>query len=449
MHILLRARELFFGATRRTRAISAVGLFFALCAFGAVAVAPSGSEVNEVNSRMVAQELALPDLSDQIATLEAQPAQEFVRQEKIRSGDTIATLFSRLGINDNTALAFIKADGTAKSLLHLRAGRIMQAKVSASGELLWLSMDTSDIRDPNNKDVVVTRNEKGFVAVDASADLERRIEMKTGVIKSSLFGATDAASIPDPVTMKFVDIFSGSIDFRADLRRGDRFNIVYETFWQNGAYIRSGRILAAEFVNDGKAYQAVWFDQQGDKGGGYYGFDGKAQKKAFLKSPVAFTRISSGFGTRVHPVSGYTRAHKGIDFAAPSGTPVRAAADGTVEVAKYSGGYGNLVVLKHWSNISTAYGHMSRFASGLRKGQKVRQGDVIGYVGSTGVSTGPHLHYEYRIHSVQHNPRSIDMPEAQPLTVAEMKQFRLSAEEMEHRFALLNPDAKPVRLAKK
>ena len=140
---------------------------------------------------------------------------------------------------------------------------------------------------------------------------------------------------------------------------------------------------------------------------------------------------------------------RSIDFAAPSGTPIRAAADGTVEVAKYSGGYGNLVVLKHWSNISTAYGHMSRFASGLRKGQKVRQGDVIGYVGSTGVSTGPHLHYEYRIHSVQHNPRSIDMPEAQPLTVAEMKQFRQSAEEMEHRFALLNPDAKPVRLAKK
>ncbi len=449
MHILLRAREIFFGATRRTRIISTVGLFFALCAFGAVAVAPSGSDVNALTSRTVAQELALPDLSDQIAALEAQPAQEFVREEKVQSGDTIATLFSRLRITDAAALAFIKADRTANALLHLRAGRIMQAKVNASGELQWLSMDTSDVRDPNNKDVVVTRNEKGFVAVDASADLERRVEMKTGVIKSSLFGATDAASIPDPVTMKFVDIFSGNIDFRADLRRGDRFNIVYETFWQNGAYIRSGRILAAEFVNDGKAYQAVWFDPQGGKGGGYYGFDGKAQKKAFLKSPVAFTRISSGFGTRVHPVSGYTRAHKGIDFAAPSGTPVKAAADGTVELAKYSGGYGNLVVIKHWSNISTAYGHMSRFASGLRKGQKVRQGDVIGYVGSTGVSTGPHLHYEFRLSNVQQNPRAIAMPEAPQLAAAEMAEFRRAAEEMEHRFVLLNPDAKPVKLAKK
>ena len=317
----------------------------------------------------------------------------------------------------------------------------MQAKVAGNGELQWLSMEVAEGKDGATKDVVVTRNENGFVAVDASAELERRLEMKTGVIKSSLFGATDAASIPDPVTMKFVDMFSTHIDFRSDLRKGDRFNIVYETFWQNGTYIRSGRILAAEFVNAGKAYQAVWYEPSG----GYYGFDGKAQKKAFLKSPVAFTRISSGFGMRVHPVSGYSRAHKGIDFAAPSGTPVKAAADGTVELAKYSGGYGNMVVIKHWGNISTAYAHMSRFAGGLRRGQKVRQGDLIGYVGSTGVSTGPHLHYEYRINNVQQNPRAIAMPEAQPLTVAEMAQFRKAAEEMEHRFALLNPDVKLVK----
>jgi len=446
MHLLLRAREIFFGATRKTRIISTIGLLFAVCAFGAVAVAPVGPDASDVSTKTIAQELALPDLSDQIAALEAQPGQEFVREEKVRSGDTIGTLMSRLGVNDSVAVAFIKSDRTANALLNLRAGRVMQAKVASNGELQWLSMEVAEGKDGAAKEVVVTRNEKGFVAVDASAELELRLEMKTGVIKSSLFGATDAASIPDPVTMKFVDMFSTHIDFRADLRKGDRFNIVYETFWQNGTYIRSGRIMAAEFVNAGKVHQALWYDPAGGKGGGYYGFDGKAQKKAFLKSPVAFTRVSSGFGTRVHPVMGTTRNHKGIDFAAPSGTPIKAAADGTVELAKYSGGYGNLIVLKHWAQYSTAYGHLSRFASGLKKGQKVSQGDVIGYVGTTGMSTGPHLHYEFRVANQQRNPMSIDVPNAQPLTLAEMTQFRKAAEEMERRFTLLNPD---VKLAKK
>lgn len=449
MQIFHKAKAIFFGTTRKTRIVSSIGLFFAACTFGAVAVAPLGPDAADLPTRTVAIELALPDISEQVADLQAQAGQEFVREEKVRSGDTIGTLLARLGVNDPAALAFIKSDRTANALLNLRAGRVMQAKVSGTGELLWLSMDTSDARDPNTKDVVVTRNEKGFVAADAAADLERRVEMRTGMIKSSLFAATDGANVPDAVTTKFVDMFSTHIDFRADLRRGDTFNIVYETYWQNGVYIRSGRILAAEFVNAGKPYHAIWYEPSDGQGGGYYGFDGKAQKKAFLKSPVAFTRISSGFGMRVHPVHGYSRAHKGIDFAAPHGTPIKAAADGTVELAKYSGGYGNMVVIKHWSNISTAYAHMSRIASGLRKGQKVRQGDVIGYVGSTGVSTGPHLHYEYRVAGVQQNPRAIAMPEAQPLAAADVAKFRMTAEEMERRFVLMNPNFKPIRVAKK
>ncbi len=449
MHILIKAREIFLGTTRKTRIISSVGLLFAVLAFGAVAVAPVGPDASDLSAKTIAQELLLPDVSDQIAALEAQPTQEYVRVEKVRAGDTIGSLLSRMGVNDPVAVAFIKSDSTARALLNLKADRVMEVRVSGTGELQWLSMEVSEGKEGAVKDIVVTRNEKGLVAVDASADLEKRIEMKTGVIRSSLFAATDAALIPDPITTKFVDMFSTHIDFRADLRKGDRFNIVYETFWQNGAYVRSGRILAAEFVNAGKAYQAVWYDPPGGKGGGYYGFDGKAQKKAFLKSPVAFTRISSGFGVRVHPIMGTMRNHKGIDFAAPSGTPVKAAADGTIESAGYRGGYGNMVVVKHWGQYSTAYGHLSRFASGTRKGTKVRQGDVIGYVGTTGMSTGPHLHYEFRVNNVQQNPRSSDVPDAQPLTVAEMGKFRVEAEEMERRFMLLNPDAKPVKLARK
>lgn len=449
MYLLEKAKAVFFGTTRKTRIVSSIGLFCALCAFGAVAVAPTTSDVDDLPSRIVTQELALPDISNQVAELETQMGQEYVREERVLSGDTLGVLLSRIGVSDSAALAFIKSDRTASKLLHLKAGRVVQAKVSGNGELLWLSMEVSEGRDGETKDIVVTRNEKGFVAADASTTLEKRIEMRTGVIRSSLFGATDTARVPDPVTSRFVDIFATQIDFRSDLRKGDRFSIVYETFWQNGTYIRSGKILAAEYVNAGRPHQAVWYEPQDGKNGGYYDFNGKAQKKAFLKSPVAFTRISSGFGTRRHPVYGYSRQHKGIDFAAPSGTPIKAAADGAVEFAGWKGGYGKMIVLKHWGSYSTAYGHMSRIASTMRRGIKVRQGDVIGYVGSTGVSTGPHLHYEFRIGKAQANPRAIAMPEAPPLKTAEMEKFRKAAEEMEHHFAALNPDFKPVRVANK
>ena len=438
-HLLPKASLLFFGVSRKTRIVSTVGLFFAMCAFGAVAVAPLSPDASNLPRQVVEIALELPNLSDQIALLEDQ-TQSFVREEKVRLGDTIGSLLARMGVNDPAALAFIKSNSTANALLRLKAGQILQAKVAASGELLRLGMNAPTGSD-STKNVVISREENGFAAVDTSAELEKRIEMRSGEIRSSLFAATDAARIPDPVTGKFVEMFSTNVDFRADLRRGDHFNIVYETFWQNGSFVRSGRILAAEFVNAGKAYQAIWFDAPGNKGG-YYNYDGKALKKAFLKSPVAFTRVSSGFGMRVHPVMGSARNHKGIDFAAPSGTPIKAAADGTVELAKYSGGYGNLIVLKHWGQYSTAYGHLSRFASGLRKGQKVSQGDVIGYVGTTGMSTGPHLHYEFRVNNAQRNPMSIDMPNAQPLTVAELQKFRSVKDEILHRFALLNPALK-------
>ncbi|MBS1170926.1 MAG: family metallopeptidase [Burkholderiaceae bacterium] len=441
MDILQKASHFFQNGSLKARIIVAASLLFGFTTFGAIAVAPLTPDASEQPKAVIKLELDLPDLSEQIASLEDQTlAQNFVREEKVRLGDTIGTLLSRLGVNDNAAIAFIKSNTTANALLKLKAGQVIQATVAANGELLRLATTATDSSD-SLKNIVVTREEHGFTAVDGSAALEKRVEMRSGVIQSSLFAATDTARIPDPVTGKFVEMFSTNVDFRADLRKGDQFNIVYETFWQNGSYIRPGRILAAEFVNAGKTYQAIWFDAPGNKGG-YYTFDGKALKKAFLKSPVAFTRVSSGFSMRVHPVTGNWKQHKGIDFAAPSGTPIKAAADGVVESAKYSGGYGNLIVLKHWGQYSTAYGHLSRFASSLRKGQKVSQGDIIGYVGTTGMSTGPHLHYEFRVANVQRNPMSLDMPNVQPLTTAELQKFRAIKEDMLHRFALLNPALK-------
>jgi murein DD-endopeptidase MepM/ murein hydrolase activator NlpD len=438
-----------FGASRKTRIVSGTALFFAVCAFGAAGVAPMAPDASDLPVRSIAQELALPDLSEQIASLE-HSSQIYISEETIRSGDTLATLLNRLGVDDNTAAAFMKSDTTARQVLQLKAGKRVQVQVAENGELQWLSTTIVDGRDNPVKNILIKREDDGFKASETAANIEKRIEMRTGKIKSSLFAATDAARIPDPVAMQIVNVFATNIDFASDLRRGDRFNVVYETFWQGGEYLRPGRVLAAEFHNNGSTYQSVWFEEPGSKqGGGYYGFDGKSLKKAFLKSPLEFSRISSGFSLRRHPISGQWKAHKGVDFAAPTGTPVRASGDGVIDFIGVQGGYGNAVVIKHWSNYSTLYAHLNGFASGMRKGTKVNQGDVIGYVGSTGWSTGPHLHYEFRVKNEQRDPMSIDVPNAQPLSGAELQRFRRVANEMTHRFALLNPPDSPIKLASK
>ena len=207
------------------------------------------------------------------------------------------------------------------------------------------------------------------------------------------------------------------------MRKGDRFSVVYETLTHQGKPVRTGRILAAEFVNNGNTYRAFWYGS--DSSGGYYTADGKNIRKAFLRSPLEFSRITSGFTTaRFHPVLQTWRAHKGIDFGAPTGTKIRATADGVVEFAGRQNGYGNVVILRHQNAYTTLYGHMSGFASGLRKGQRVSQSEVIGYVGATGLASGPHLHYEFRINGIHQNPMTIAMPSAPPLTTAQLPDFK-------------------------
>lgn len=399
--------------------------------------------------KSISQELALPQLADQIAALENRP-QNYISEERVRSGDTLATLLERLGVDDNEAATFIKSDPIARSVMQLKAGKRVQVQTSEDGELNWLSSTVSSGRNEAVKNIVITREGKQFKAVEAPVAMEKRIEMRSGTIRSSLFAATDAAQIPDNIASQIVDMFSTNIDFGSDLRRGDRFNVVYETFWQNGEYVHAGRVLAGEFANGPATYQSVWFEEPGSpQSGGYYGFDGKSLKKAFLKSPLEFSRVSSGFSLRKHPISGLWKAHKGVDFAAATGTPIRASGDGVIDFAGKQGGYGNVVVIKHWSNYSTAYAHMSRFATNLRKGAKVSQGQVIGYVGTTGWSTGPHLHYEFRVNNQARDPMSVDIPNAQPLAAAQMQRFRSVASEMSHRFALLMPENRNIRLAAK
>lgn len=429
--------------SRKTRIVGAGAVALALCAFGAVAVAPVAPDPADMPVTSVAEDLALPNLADQIAALQ-EDEQQFIHQESVRSGDSIGSTLSRMGVDDADAQKFIRTDKLARRVLSLKNGKRLQAETDENGLLLSLRATIPGKKDSTPTILTIARKGEGFVASEAPAKLERRVEMRSRQINSSsLYSATDAnvdgGSIPDSVVSEIVQMFSTNIDFRNDIKRGDRFNVVYETFWLDGEMVKTGRILAGEFINRGTSYQAVWFEDPVSKQGGYYSLDGKSLKKAFLKSPIAFSRVSSGFSNRIHPISGKWKAHKGIDYAAPTGTPIRAAGDGTVDFAGIGNGYGNMVVLKHWNNYSTAYAHMSRIGAGLRKGAKVSQGQVIGYVGSTGWSTGPHLHYEFRVANVARDPSALKGLTQAPLTAAELTRFKMAAAEMNHRFSLLTP----------
>jgi murein DD-endopeptidase MepM/ murein hydrolase activator NlpD len=442
------SKKLLLGSSRKTRIISGSALLLALCAFGAAGVAPMAPEVDNIQVRAITQELPLPHLSEQIAALDASSPQNYNNEERIRPGDTLGTVLERLGVEDPQVAAFIKSDATARNVLQLKAGKHMQAQVTDDGELNWLSSTVYDNASNQLKNLVIARDGDHYKATETPLAMEKRIEMRSGEIKSSLFAATDAAQIPDSVASQMVDMFATEIDFGSDLRRGDRFNVIYETYWQDGQFIRTGRVLAGEFINGASTYQSVWFEEPGSaQGGGYYGFDGRSLKKAFLRSPIKFTRISSGFSMRKHPISGKWKAHKGVDFAAATGTPIHASGDGTISFKGQQRGYGNVIMIKHWSNYSTVYAHMSRFAAGIHQGSKVSQGQVIGYVGMTGWATGPHLHYEFRINNVARNPMSIDIPNAHPLAAAQMPRFRAVVSDMAHRFALLMPENRNIRLA--
>jgi murein DD-endopeptidase MepM/ murein hydrolase activator NlpD len=243
--------------------------------------------------------------------------------------------------------------------------------------------------------------------------------------------------MPDGVTMQIADIFSGDVDFHRDLRKGDRFAVVYEAFHHNGRLLKSGRVLAAEFVNDRKALRAVWFDDAEQGRGGYFAPDGKNLRKAFLRSPLEFSRVTSGFAMRFHPILQQWRAHKGVDYGAPTGTRVRATADGVVDFAGTQGGYGKVVILRHHGGITTAYAHLNGFAGDVRRGARVAQGDTIGFVGATGWATGPHLHYEFRVNDQHRNPLTIAMPAAEPVPAERMPAFTVAARRLAGQLELL------------
>jgi murein DD-endopeptidase MepM/ murein hydrolase activator NlpD len=332
--------------------------------------------------------------------------------------DTLDAIFRRMALDTADLAAIRHLPGIRQSLDYLKPGDAIKLTHS-DGEIRELTRKVSETQT-----LKVVREDAGFAAKMIDNPVETRIRTATAAIDSSLFQAAEAADISDIVALKLANIFAWDIDFVLDIREGDRFTVVYEQIYQDGKYLRDGEVLAAEFVNSGKVYRALRFVTEAGAAS-YYTPDGLSLRKAFLRAPVEFTRISSVFNPhRLHPILNRIRGHMGTDYAAPMGTPVHAAGDGRISFAGQRGGYGNAVVLAHSNSVSTLYGHMSRFARHIRVGTRVQQGDVIGYVGMTGLATGPHLHYEYLVDGVHKDPQRVHLPGAEPLYAEALQKFR-------------------------
>jgi murein DD-endopeptidase MepM/ murein hydrolase activator NlpD len=383
--------------------------------FAIANLAPSASDL-PVHT-LVEDVLPLP-LQAQTSALEGL-ALRLYRSDVTRSTDTAEALLKRLGVFDAEAAAFLRTDPRIQQTLLGRAGRYLTAEASESNALLSLSARWSPEDDGMFKRLTVEKTPTGFQSRIDTVPMTATARLASGTIKSSLFAATDEARIPDAIAIQLAEIFSGDIDFHRALRKGDRFSVVYEALEGDGEPMRAGRVLSAEFVNDGKTHQAMWFQPpvastaavaastatHSLTKGGYYTLAGESLHRAYLTSPMAFSRISSGFQMRFHPILKTWRAHTGVDYAAPTGTAVRSVGEGVVDFSGVQNGYGNIVIVKHNGSDTTAYAHLSRID--VKRGDRVNQGQNLGAVGSTGWATGPHLHFEFRINGVFRDPLTV------------------------------------------
>ena len=410
----------------------ALPLFGMVAAFG---IAPN-TRTENIAVEVVEQDLQLP------AALVADEASESVysRQEVVRRSDTVSSLLARMQVDDPVATDFLRSDNTAKSIYKaLVPGRIVETHVSDNGELLALRM-----RVGSDSILKIMKIGGELLSLEETLPLDKRVIFKSGRIKSSLFAATDSADVPDAVATQLLKLFATEIDFHHDLQKHDQFAVAYEAFYDGADLVKVGRLMAAEFVNRGESHRLVLFEDSTGEGE-YYTPEGKSLKRAFLRSPLEFSRVSSGFSNaRQHPVFGDWRAHRGVDFPAPQGTPILATCEGIVEFTGQQNGYGNVVEVKHYNQFSTLYAHMSSYAPGIRKGASVKQGQVIGYVGSTGWATGPHVHYEFKIAGVQHDPQGRLVPIAMPVVAGFRAIFELTAKPLFAQLDMLRETASVV-----
>ncbi len=411
------------------RIVLALGVLLLLPAFGlltAFGVAPD-TATEQLTRQKITETLVLPPLqSNSVAT------ETFLALDRVQRGDSVASVLARLNVNDTAAFNYLRTAQDARIIYQLRPGRSMQATTDGTGKLKQLRYFYG-----SEKYLDVSRKpDGGFAAADKPLVPTVQIQQKAGVIRSSLFGATDALNIPDAIATQIARVFSTDIDFHIDLRKDDTFSVVYEMLFQDGEYLRPGRVLSAQFVNNGKTFEAFLFtDPEGNEN--YFSADGSNRAKSFLRSPLEFSRVSSTFGARFHPIFKNWRQHTGVDFAAPQGTRIWAVADGMVDYAGVKGGYGNVVEIRHSGAVTTLYAHLNGFAPNVRKGSRVRQGEVIGFVGKTGFATGPHLHYEFKIAGQHQDPMRVALPKADPLPAQYKTQFLAVAKQQGAQLAAL------------
>ncbi len=381
---------------------------FGITAFGIAPLAPDAAKLPQI---WVSQDVPTTGLAAQVEALSRNDLSLW-RSELSRGNESAESLFRRLEIQDASAAQFISADPQARRLLQGR-GKMLQARTSADGDLLELvaryPAEGGELAKSHFMRLTVIREQGRWVSRIETAGLTTQPRMASATIQTSLFSATDDARLPDAVAAQLAELFATDIDFHRELRKGDSFSLLYESLWADGQPVTwgegAGRILAAEFVNKGRAHHALWFDGGSAGRSGYFAVDGGSKRRPFLASPMEFSRVTSGFANRFHPILQTWRQHLGVDYGAPSGTPVRSVGDGVVDFAGWRNGYGNVVEVRHGNEHGTLYAHLS--AMQVKKGERVVQGQRIGAVGSTGWSTGPHLHFEFRVRGLHQDPLRI------------------------------------------
>lgn len=356
-------------------------------------------------------------IPEPIKAQEQKPVAPQWKEFTVQNGDNLSILFKRAGLNDRSIYELFSDAKDAKDLRNIRPGQKMAFLVE-NGKLQGLTYIIDELNSLN-----FTRSAKGFTGKEIALKPDIKYAFRQASIDSSLYMAGKRAGMPSNLTMELANIFGWDIDFALDIQKGDSFKVMYEEQFLNGKRIGTGKIMAAEFTNAGKAFKAVRYtDKQGASN--YYTPDGRGMHKAFLRTPIEFARISSHFSlNRKHPVLHIIRAHKGTDYAAVRGTPIRSTGNGKVAFAGRKNGFGNTVVIQHGQGIETLYGHMNGFAKGIRSGARVSQGDVIGYVGSTGLASGPHLHYEFHVNGQVRNPVTVPLPKSIGIEKNELARF--------------------------
>jgi murein DD-endopeptidase MepM/ murein hydrolase activator NlpD len=409
-------------AAARRRKVQIGLVIGALSVFGtAIAVATSQSTMTPApTADVVIESLSLPRTVSLMSQIEPQ-----LKVERARRGDTLASLLARMGISDSQFVKFARSNPSTKVLNNLRSGRFVAVLVDSSNLVTRLDVVTEKTSNSAVR-LSVTRGELSqYSVVEDQIALERQVESRVAEIRSTYFNATDAANIPDNVALQISDILGTELDFNKDLRKGDTLRVVYEMLRLPNSLEQAiaGRVLSVELIHRGKKIEAHWFERTSGSGE-YFGSGGISRRKSFLRSPLEVSRVTSSFtSARLNPVSRSWSAHKGVDLAAPIGTNIRSSADGVIDFIGTQSGYGKVIVMKHGKRFETLYAHMNEFTEGLKVGSRVKQGDIIGTVGMTGWSTGPHLHYEFKVDGEHIDPMSAVVPTADPLSSAEQRRF--------------------------